>query len=180
MSKLIKILPCGGWEQTLKLHAEFEDSAIAGKSCKIVSILDGDIKSEYDGKYVDGQEYKKHRFTRLTTSFLPIKSIEKYIKEKLITKPDATFFKMFGDTFYSYKSLSEIIKEYESELSKKKGKERDDKDGKSLWEKLKYYALAQGLTEERFEDKVCEFVYKRDNFGSLGNFVEKQLTGARV
>jgi predicted ATPase len=193
-SRLVKILSSGGWEQTLQLHIEFQDSSIAGKSCKVISILDGDIEETYKIRYegkkkkssldsnIDEEDQsenqpKKHRFSSLPKIFLPIKSIEKYIKEKLVTKPDATFFKIFGDDFYASKSLTGIIDEYQNELLKKeKKKDKEDNDGKFLWEKLKYYALTQGLSEDVFENNVCQFVYKQNSFVSLENFLIKKLT----
>ncbi|MCB0094243.1 MAG: AAA family ATPase, partial [Caldilineaceae bacterium] len=77
-SKMLKILPCGGWEETLKMQFDFNQSQMAGNNCEIFSVLDGDIKEEYDRKYAPRSKY-----TSLTKYFLPIQSIERFLYQNL-------------------------------------------------------------------------------------------------
>lgn len=163
-SRLIKILPCGGWKETLYMHHDFAESFIAGKSCKIFSILDGDIQDECNA-FCD----KNKKFSVLGKRFLPIKSMEKYIRENLVVSPNAEFAKKFGDTFFSYKSLNEILSEYRE-------KKKDTKDGKELWNYLIEYAMQQGKSKELFESEVCEFIYENEDFSSLDNHLKTVLS----
>ncbi|MGB2926304.1 MAG: AAA family ATPase, partial [Limnothrix sp.] len=104
-NKLVKVLSCGGWRKVLELHHEFESLNIAGCSCQIISILDGDIENECKEKYPE----KQHPYATLTKFFLPISSIEKTIEKKLIKSPDALFVKELGDKFFSHRSLDDIL-----------------------------------------------------------------------
>lgn len=44
--------------------------------------------------------------------FLPIPSVEKYLKSKLVDTPDKNFIKLLGDKYFNQRSLSDIIKDY--------------------------------------------------------------------
>ena len=53
-SKLINILPVGGWSNVLNLQHELYIHSTFGAGTKIFSILDGDIQKEV------GQQYKEY------------------------------------------------------------------------------------------------------------------------
>lgn len=156
-SKLIKILPCGGWEKTLELQEEMSKSRLAGKGCKIISILDGDIEQEYISKHGSGTKYAP-----LPKSFLPIKSLEKYLKEKLIKNPDPIFAKAYGDIFFNVRSLTDIINDYKSD-----DRSARDNNGKGLFLVLKQCALEQGHSEETYKRETCTFIANHENLTSL-------------
>ncbi|WP_041208288.1 ATP-dependent nuclease [Aeromonas jandaei] len=160
-SKLIKVLPCGSWDKTLEIHYEFMSSCLPGKQCKIYSILDGDIKDECEEKYT-----QPHRYSGLGKSYLPIKSIEKYVKEKLIDAPNAAFFKEVGDDIFTYRSLEDIVADY------KRNTKKNDSNGKILYLILTRCAEEQGYSREDFNKQVCNYVYGNENFGSLVGFLK--------
>ncbi|MEA5579022.1 AAA family ATPase [Anabaena sp. UHCC 0451] len=159
--RLIKILPCGGWEQVLVMHHEFKTSKLAGESCRIFSILDGDIKDECERKYQQGSKYYG-----LKKEYLPIKSIEKFLKTKLIDTPDVGFIQKLGDTYFNTKSLDSILKDY-----KKDEKSSKDKNGKGLFMVIKKCAEEQGFSDESFKNKICSFIYENEDFTSLSGFL---------
>jgi len=165
-SKLIKVLPCGGWRQTLEMHYQFSESCIAGKTCQIFSVLDGDVQVDYEKSYKKGTKYYS-----LPKSFLPIQSIEKHLKSKLISTPDPKFIRQLGDKFYAYQSLDKIIQEYSGEP-----KAQDDKSGKRLYYLLCTKAQEQGHQLEVFEALLCEFIYiySKENFSALKLALEKR------
>ena len=47
-SKLVNILPCGGWENVLKMQDDICKSNLAGIDTKVLSVLDGDVKSDWE------------------------------------------------------------------------------------------------------------------------------------
>lgn len=57
ISRLIKVLPCGGWEKTLELQNEIQNSRLAGAGCTVISILDGDIQDACNRKYPSGTPF---------------------------------------------------------------------------------------------------------------------------
>ena len=106
-SKLIHILPVGGWENTLALHNDIFDSELLGYKKSVISILDGDVENEFKTKYLH-----KGKYSNLNISFLPIPSIEKYLQDKLINDVDTKFIRHFGDSFFKKKSLNDILKNF--------------------------------------------------------------------
>ncbi|EPI3549929.1 ATP-dependent nuclease [Vibrio vulnificus] len=159
-SKLIKTLPCGSWDKTLELHYEFMTSRLTGVNCKIYSILDGDIKDLCEKKFA-----KPHNYFGLTRTYLPINSIEKFIKHKLIDEPCSIFVKSLGDNVFTYRCLEDIVSDY-----KRKTKD-DDNNGKILYMVLTKCAEEQNVTREQFNKQVCDFVYQNVDFGSLRGFL---------
>ena len=74
-SKLICVLPAGGCNQMLQLHHDMITYNTLGVGKRIISIYDGDVKKEIS---------KKKEYKNLHKCFLPIPSIEKYLKTKLV------------------------------------------------------------------------------------------------
>ena len=62
-------------------------SNLAGLEQKVLSVLDGDVKPDFEQLYK-----QKGLYTNLTINFLPIHSLEKYLHEKIIVNKDADFF----------------------------------------------------------------------------------------
>jgi ATPase involved in DNA repair len=158
-SKLIKILPCGSWDKTLEMHYEFVSSSLTGVQCRIYSILDGDIRNECERVYA-----APHRYSALTKSYLPIPSIEKYIKHKLITSPCSSFIKTLGDDIYQYRTIDDILRDYNQNTS-------NDNNGKKLYLILTRCAEEQGFSREDFNKVICDFVYAEENFSALIGFI---------
>ncbi|MGX2951684.1 AAA family ATPase, partial [Ursidibacter sp. B-7004-1] len=94
-NKLIKIVPTGGWEKTLELALDFKQSYMLGSQCQIITILDGDIKTDYEKEYL-----KNHSYESLKKQFLPIPSAEKYLWTNLIEDPNDDFIDKLGRSFF--------------------------------------------------------------------------------
>ncbi|MBD2566716.1 ATP-dependent nuclease [Anabaena lutea] len=164
-SKLIKVIPCGGWEQVLLMHYELNTSKLAGHACKISSIFDGDIKDECERKYGNIPKY-----SGLQKQYLPIKSIEKFLKMKLIDIPDATFAEALGDTYFQTRSIDSILIDYKNDP-----RSNNDKNAKGLFSVLRKCAEEQGLSEDIFKTEICKFIYAKENFRSLEGFLKGWL-----
>ena len=156
-SKLIKVLPCGGWEKTLELHQEIQSSRLAGTSCQVIPILDGVIQEQCNRKYPPNTQ-----FGALKKGFLPIQSLEKYLKKALITSPDDQFARQLGDTFFRVRSLTEIVQDYRA-----KPQSSNDNNGKGLLLVLKACAVEQGHNEDVFLRELCAFILNFERLDSL-------------
>lgn len=110
-SRLISVVPVGGWQNVLSLQYELVTNNVLGVGKKVISVLDGDIQSKC-------QSEKKYRAS--AKLFLPIPSIEKYLKDKLIDNLDSTIKKKINDTFFSVSSLDSVISEYRIKEKNKK------------------------------------------------------------
>ncbi|MGJ3236137.1 hypothetical protein [Marivirga sp.] len=150
-SKLIHILPSGGWENTLSLHSDILDSELLGFGKSVISVLDGDIEEDYKSKYKDRGKMKA-----LNVSFLPIPSIEKFLLDKLIINLDLKFFRHFGDSFFKKKSLDQVVSEFNRT---NKGKS----DGKALFNSLVQEATSVNRVEEEFVTMVSNYIVETED-----------------
>jgi len=164
-SKLIHVMPCAGWENTIKLHDDIVNSNLVGHGTVIMTILDGDIADEFDSKYKS-----KGLFTNINIQFFPIYSIEKFIHKKIVKKPDPKFIKQIGDRFFRVKSLSVILEEYNMNFP-------NDNSGKKLFSLLKRRAIEQKMKENEFLTLLCEFIYEYEGFDKLAEKLKKTING---
>lgn len=142
-SKLIHVLPAGGWTQVLDLHMDLARNNVMGAGTAIVSILDGDIEERCNRK-VEYKDTKK--------LFLPIASIEKFLFEKIYKKGDESFKKVINDKYFTLKSLDQLIKDYNTSLADNK----TTADNKTFYTFLLNDLKGRRISEEEFVGKICE------------------------
>ena len=165
--RLIHTISAGGWENVLSLNQDIISSHIIKKSQKVISILDGDVKEDYRKKYVE-----KGLHGNLNIFFLPIKSAEKYLREKLVSNVDYEFYNDFGDNFFKRKSLDELLTEY-----KEINGIENDKNGKRLLNILKNELVSIGQSEKEFYSFLTEYIVETESelMNKLGDRIEKIL-----
>ncbi|MER0170683.1 MAG: hypothetical protein DU489_08785 [Nitrosomonas sp.] len=164
-SRLVIVLPCGGWEKTLELHHELQNSRLAGATTKVISILDGDIQEQCNKTYPSDTP-----FGSLVKGFLPIQSLEKYLKKALVTMPNDQFARQLGDTFYRIRSLVNIVQDYTQD-----SRSANDSNGKGLLLVLKKCAIEQGHDEDVFLRELCSFVSNFEQLDSLRDSLKRLL-----
>lgn len=125
-NRLVHILPCGGFSNVIELSKEVVNSNLVGKTSSISIILDGDIKE-------DAQNYiSKHGiFNNIPINYLPIESLEKFLKTALFDNVDHKYFRLLNDFVFHQKSLTEIIDDYRNTTDVSK-----DRNGKKLYKKI--------------------------------------------
>ncbi|TKK30921.1 hypothetical protein PspCFBP13528_14330 [Pseudomonas sp. CFBP13528] len=146
--KLIHILPCGDWRNTVRLHKEILESNLTSHSTKVISVLDGDVADDFDK-----DKNKDTALQRLNVAFLPIPSLEKYLHEHLIDNVDASFFRELNDRFYRKTSLDQVIAEYQEAGVERKGKK--------LWQRMVSAIADEGMMENEFLREICSSIYNR-------------------
>ncbi|MDR1963414.1 MAG: ATP-binding protein [Planctomycetaceae bacterium] len=171
-SRLINIIPVGGWSNVLRLQYELLNNNILGVGKSVFSILDGDVQNRIT------KEYKS-----LKKLFLPIPSVEKYLHHILITSPNYTIKKQINDRFFRVQSLDNLINEYKKDEDKdKKDKEmlqiklKEDNDGKRFYAHLLKNMKLHQITEESFITGLYEIIIKNVKFDSFYNNLKKELT----
>lgn len=147
-SKLCSVLPAGGCTQMLKLHYDMITYNTLGIGKQIVSIFDGDVKDDI---------CKKKEYSTLPKCFLPIPSIEKYLKKKLVDEPDKTFIKLIGDKYFNQRSLQDIILDYKNAP---RTKTSNDKDGKNFYKIICSNLEKAGINETKFIQYLSDDIYK--------------------
>ncbi|MBJ6886015.1 AAA family ATPase [Vibrio cholerae] len=152
--KLIHILPCGDWRNTVRLHKEILESNLTSHSTKVISVLDGDVTESFEV-----EKSKEPALKRLNVTFLPIPSLEKYLHEHLIDNVDPVFFRELNDRFYRKTSLDQVISEYQESGIERKGKK--------LWQKMVSSIGDEGISEKEFLREICNSIYSRLNVEAL-------------
>lgn len=152
--KLIHILPCGDWRNTVRLHKEILESNLTSHSTKVISVLDGDVSRNFES-----EKNKDAALKRLNVAFLPIPSLEKYLHEHLIDNVDASFFREINDRFYRKVSLDQVIADYQESGI--------DRKGKRLWQKMVGTVGDEGMSENEFLREICSSIYGRLDVESL-------------
>ncbi|MRF66108.1 AAA family ATPase [Escherichia coli] len=162
--KLIKIIPCGGWEKVIELQKEINISKLAGHKCKTISILDGDIEDEYNRHY-------KEKTKSQNIKFLPIQSLEKHLRHELYLTVNDELVNEIGDKYFRVQSLTSILGSYRKREDSKK-----DNNGKGLFSVLKNCAIEQGHIEENFVNSLCEHIANNFDMSKLENALIKELS----
>lgn len=163
-SKLCCVLPAGGCTQMLKLHHDMVTYNTLGVGKHIVSIFDGDVK---DG-IGSNEEYKD-----LPKCFLPIPSVEKYLKAKLFDMPDKVFIKMLGDKYFSQRSLPDIINDYRNDPRTLQGK---DNAGKNLYRIIISNVEKTGISETQFISFIANDIYDYEKPTAFVEALKKLLS----
>lgn len=146
-SKLCCVLPAGGCTQMLKLHHDMVTYNTLGAGKHIISIYDGDVKETIS---------KKADYKMLQKCFLPIPSVEKYLKKKFIDCPDKRFIKLIGDKYFNQRSLQDIINDYKNDKRTRQGK---DTDGKNLYKVIISNIERTGISEDDFIKYLSDDIY---------------------
>lgn len=110
-NKRVLAIAVGGWTQVLRFAYDTIRSNLALSTTKIFIILDRDIKK-------DVPKFLKNERINFANepAYLPIKSLEKYLLEKLVNKIDLNLFRELNDYLFQGKSLDIIIKEYNTKI----------------------------------------------------------------
>ena len=163
-SKLCCVLPAGGCSQMLKLHHDMIKYNTLGANKHIISIYDGDVKNDIS---------KRKEYSDLPKCFLPIPSVEKYLKKKLLDEPDQTFIKLIGDKYFIKRSLQSIIHDYQNDPRTAKTK---DNDGKNLYAVLLANLLEIDISEKDFIKYIADDIYFYENPTKFVESLTKLLT----
>lgn len=166
-NKLVHVLPCGGYTNTIDLANEVISSNLTGKISKISIILDRDIKNEAEN-YI----FKHSIVNNIPINYLPIESLEKYLKSKLIDKVDHRLFRQLNDLIFHQKSLSQLIEEY-----KNNSKNEKDSNGKRFFDILDSELRKRGRSRNEIIHIIVSYLSENaaPEFESLVIFLKKTL-----
>ena len=163
-SKLCCVLPAGGCTQMLKLHRDMVTYNTLGTGKHIISVYDGDVKDSIS---------KKKEYANLPKCFLPIPSVEKYLKRKCIDDPDRSFIKLIGDKYFSLRSLPNIIDDYNNDERTQKTK---DSDGKNFYKIVCSNLEKMGISESDFIKYISDDIYDYEKPVRFVESLKKLLT----
>ncbi len=147
-SKLVHVLPCGGYSNVIELAKEVVNSNLVGKHSKISIILDGDVKEEA-ASYMANNGINNN----IPLNYLPIESLEKYLRKYLFEQVDHKLFRHLNDFVFHQVSLTEIIDKYRVEVDAIK-----DKNGKRLYKYIDDELRSRGKSRGELVELIVEYL----------------------
>lgn len=165
-SKLVHVLPCGGYTNVIDLANDVVRFNILGRMASISIILDGDVE-EKAKNYMISHSIKNN----IALNFLPIESLEKYLKNKLYSDVDQKLFRRLQDYVFQNRSLTELIDEY------KKSKPENDNDGKKLFKILDKELKERRVSREEMISNIVNYLFENndESLEQLTDFLKKQM-----
>ena len=172
-NKRILVISVGGWPQVLRFAYDTIRYNLALSTTKILIVLDRDIKDS-----VAGFMKKEKIGFSIKPNYLPIKSLEKYLLEKLVKDVDVILFRELNDYLFQAKSLDVIIKKYNTDV--KNGVYTDLEkitNGKMLYEVLKHELHQITKTDSDLVAIIVDYLFNSNNIEieELSNFFEQTL-----
>lgn len=150
-SKLVHVVPVGGWRNVLQLHKDLLQNNVLGLGREIVSILDGDISGEVTDE-----------FKSLRKMFLPIKSVEKFIYETVFDGQNPVIKKILNDKYFTIQSIDDLIVEHNE-----KYKTMPDSPDKKFYFRLQKNLEGRGITEQSFIHSLCDDIMSVIDFSKF-------------
>lgn len=141
----VKVLPTGGWTNTITMAYDITSTNLLLKGTKLAIVLDRDIKKDVPAFLKNHKEC-----SGLKIDFLPIKSLEKYLRDNLFVKVDAAFFSELDSYVFLKIPLADLLNKYKRE------NEKDDSDGKILYG----YLLNELRSMRKDRDDLAEVVVR--------------------
>lgn len=166
-NKLVHVLPCGGWSNVLKLSQEVINSNLVSKPSNFIVILDGDVQSEVN-KFIRDHNIE----INVPLNYLPIESLEKYIKTNLFDQVDHSLFRLLNDYIFHKVSLTQISEDYRNN-----GTYQKDSNGKKFYTKIEEELKNRNKSRTELVEMVVEYLLEKkpEKTEKIISFLKKQL-----
>lgn len=163
----IKVLPTGGWTNTITMAYDVASSGLLLKGTKMAIVLDKDIKKDVPDFMKNHKQYKY-----LQPDYLPISSLEKYLKEKLTIKIDNQLMSKLDNYLFQKRPLSAILNKYKAEADWKA-----DIDGKTLYGFLINELRSMRKDRENLVEIVVKYLLETDKklVDVLADYLKKKI-----
>lgn len=122
------------------------------KGTKLAIVLDRDIQTDVP------RFLSKHKeCSNLKIDYLPIKSLEKYLRENLYVKVDNDLLSLLDTYIFQKKPLVDILRTYQKE------NEKDDSDGKILYGYLINELRSMRKERDDLIEMIVKFIMKSES-----------------
>ena len=162
----VKILPTGGWTNTITMAYDVTSSNLLNRGTKLAVVLDRDIKVNVPEFISNHKQY-----SGIKIDYLPIACLEKYLKAHLVDKLNNELFSVLDTYLFQKKPLNEIIREYIRNNNK------DDSDGKAFYGVLLNEVKSMRKDREDLVDIVVRYIleHEEENIKELATYLSKKI-----
>ena len=185
-NKRILVLPVGGYDNTLELHQNLLQEEVLQSPSHIISIIDGDVQQQVQLKRKEEERWSV--IPPDTILFLPVDSLEKFIKKELFDNKNYDFMRILRDRLFKFESdinwfeaeyLKNIENKRHEEVSKGKAERPDNEyfaNGKNLFGILSEKYTSTGKTRKEFREQICNIVIESLDASRFEEELGKSLT----
>jgi energy-coupling factor transporter ATP-binding protein EcfA2 len=166
-NKLVHVLPCGGYTNVIRLAKDVINSNLLGKTSKIAIILDGDVK-EAAQKYVADNNISNN----IPLNYLPIQSLEKYLRDNLFVNVDHKLFRLLNDYIFHQTSLTRIVEDYRISPDSKK-----DVNGKKFYDRIDSELRQRNKNRTEIIEMIVDYLFenKDEQLQKIVEFLKLQF-----
>lgn len=166
-NKLVHVLPCGGYTKVIDLADDVITHNLLGKKASVSIVLDGDIKDK-----AEQYRIKQNIGNNIPLNFLPIESLEKYLRSKLFISVDHKLFRQLNDYVFQNKSLTELIDTYRNTVGADA-----DKDGKKLFGIIDTELRERRVERSELVTMVVDYLFETqdESLKKLTAYLKKQM-----
>ncbi|MBH3310420.1 ATP-binding protein [Pseudomonas mosselii] len=159
-SKLVHVVPVGGWSNVLTLQRDLLTANVLGIGREIISVIDGDVQDQIPRDFKD-----------LRKLFLPIKSVEKFLYQIVIETPNTKLKRLINDKYFQVESLDTLAAEHRAQYPK--GVDHPDK---KLYFRLRKNLERRGIDELMFVHKLADDIMTEVSFDKFTESLKKVLS----
>lgn len=166
-NQLIHILPCGGYTNVIQLADDVVRNNLLSKNASIMVILDKDVQDKAKRYIVE-----RNIANNIALNFLPIESLEKYLRYNLYLNCDHELFKVLNDYVFLQTSLDKIISIYKTEKNAK-----EDTSGKILYSLIDTELRNRNKDRKYLVELIVEYLMTHDiqSITKISDFLKRQL-----
>ncbi len=153
-NKLVSVLPCGGWQNVLRMSQDILQSNLLGDKSKIVVILDGDVQNSVPA-FLEANNISRS----IVLNFLPISSLEKYLKNNLYDNVNQQLSQELDNYVFHKVGLRTILQTYKNNGPYRK----DDANGKELFDDLEHELISNGKNRDDLIEIIIRYISNNDS-----------------
>ena len=166
-ARLVHVLPCGGYTNVIDLAHDVVENNLLAKTASICIILDADVKSK-----VESYILRNGISNNIPLNYLPIDSLEKYLRKNLFSDVDHNLFRILEDYVFHQRSLLDIIADY-----RKDSHSKDDTNGKLLYNYIDTELRNRHKSRNELIEMIVEYLFDNDKerINKTVEFLKKQF-----
>ena len=149
-SKLVHVMPCGDWQNVIRLLNDMATNNLLGRPAQVSAVLDRDVQGDvprYAARFGPGILGE--------IEFLPVKSLEKFLKARLADQLDAAFHRRLNDYLLPKLVLADLVRDYRADCP------NGDASGKILFGRIEKALELHGRNRDDLVELVVDVLIER-------------------
>ncbi|WP_440163233.1 ATP-dependent nuclease [Actinobacillus pleuropneumoniae] len=159
---IVKTITLGTYDNVMRYFIQSSKHNIHGEHCKLLPILDLDIKEQVETQFEDNISFVRK------CAFLPIDSLEKFIYREIYQEHNDELCDEFENMFLKQKSLNMLIRDIEAK--------KDiviKPNSKAIYSELKeFITKTEEVSESEFINHLCELTYTHASAENVNKLIE--------